>query len=194
MDKIGIIILAAGESSRLGQPKQLLPFGGKTLLAHIADQALEANLEPVIVVTGAYAPEVVDSLSDRPVIIAHNPHPLGGRHGLRHRRGAGGIAVGATPYLRGAIIAVCDQPHLSASLLGELVEQFRMSKKGLVACAYGDTLGTPVLFGYRYFRVLSALSGAEGAKKLLKAYPDDVATVSFPGGEIDIDTGEDVKN
>ncbi len=200
MDKIGIIILAAGNSSRLGRPKQLLPFAGKTLLTHIVDEALEAALKPVVVVTGAYATEVSDSLrrhqDDRsatePVIIAHNPHWSEGM--------ASGIVTGLTkllstkPDLEGAIIAVCDQPHLSASLLKQLTTQFNVSGKGMVASRYAATPGTPVLFGSRYFPALLGLSGTEGAKKLLKAYPDDVAMVEFPGGEIDIDTEEDTRN
>jgi molybdenum cofactor cytidylyltransferase len=192
MNKIAVIILAAGDSSRLGRPKQFLPFGGKTLLAHIVDEALNAALEPVVVVTGAYATEVSESLKDRTVTIAHNP---------RWKEGmASGIVAGLAelmsvqPRPGGVIVAVCDQPHLSARLLRELVEQWEGSGKGLVACAYRDTLGTPVLFGSRYFGALSALSGSEGAKKFLKAYPDDVATVPFPGGEIDIDTEEDLKS
>ena len=192
MDKIGIIILAAGDSSRLGRPKQLLPFGDKTLLAHIIDEALGAMLAPVVVVTGCYAPEVGESLKDRPVTIAYNPRWEEGM--------ASGIVTGLAellslqPRSAGVIVAVCDQPHLSAGLLRELVERSGVSGKGLVACAYEGTLGTPVLFGSRYFGALSALSGAEGAKKLLKTYPDDVAMVPFPGGEIDIDTEEDFRS
>jgi len=68
-----------------------------------------------------------------------------------------------------------------------------MSGKGIIACAYADSVGTPVLFGRSYFEQLLALSGSEGAKKLLKQYPDDLATVAFPDGYIDIDTGEDVQ-
>jgi molybdenum cofactor cytidylyltransferase len=192
MDKIGIIILAAGDSSRLGRPKQLLPFGGKTFLAHIVDEAVEANLEPVIVVTGAYAAEVGETLKERRITIVYNPHWEEGM--------ASGIVAGlaelqsALPHSRGVIVAVCDQPYLSANLLGELVEQFRVSGKNLVACAYGGTLGTPVLFGSRYFGELSALSGPEGARKLLKLYPDDVTAIHFPKGSIDIDTEEDLKS
>jgi molybdenum cofactor cytidylyltransferase len=192
MDKIGIIILAAGDSSRLGRPKQLLPFGGKALLAHIADAALEATLDPVVVVTGASAAAVRETINERRVIIAHNPI---WKEGM-----ASGIVAGLAellsvqPDLRGAIVAVCDQPFLSASLLGELVEQFEVSGKGLVACAYDGTLGTPVLFGSRYFGELSALSGAEGAKKLLMAHADDVQAIPFPKGSIDIDTEEDLKS
>jgi molybdenum cofactor cytidylyltransferase len=209
-DKIGIIILAAGDSSRLGRPKQLLPFGGKTLLAHIVDEALETTLGPVVVVTGASATEVKESLKDRLVTVTHNPnrlvtvapslHRLVIANNPRWKEGmASGIVAGLAELLsvqpdsRGVIVAVCDQPHLSSALLEEIMEQFEASGRNLVACSYGGTLGTPVLFGSRYFDALSALSGAEGAKKLLKAYPDDVAEVPFPGGEVDIDTEEDIK-
>ena len=190
MDKIGIIILAAGDSSRLGRPKQLLPFGDKTLLAHIVDEALEASLDPVVVVTGAYAAAIGESLKGQPVTIAHNPRWAEGM--------ASGIVTGLADLLSlqprsdGVIVSVCDQPYLSASLLREMVKQFRVSDKRLIACSYGGILGTPVLFGSRYFGVLPTLSGTQGAKKLLQEYPHDLATVPFPGGEVDIDTEEDV--
>ena len=191
MDKTGVIILAAGDSSRLGRPKQLLTFGGKTLLAHIVDEALEASLDPVVVVTGAYAAAIGESLKGRPVTIAHNPRWAEGM--------ASGIVTGLIellslqPSAGGVIVSVCDQPYLSAGLFREMVQQFGTSGKSLVACSYGGILGTPVLFGSRYFGVLSTLSGTQGAKKLLKEYPQDVATVPFPEGEIDIDTEEDLK-
>lgn len=192
IDKIGIVITAAGDSSRLGRPKQLLTFGNKTLLTHIVDEAIQAPLAPLVVVTGYSAAEIAGSLKGRPVNIAYNP---------RWKEGiASGIVAGLAevlsfqPRSRAVIVAVCDQPHLSAGLLRELVVQFRVSGKELVACTYADTLGTPVLFGSRYFGLLSALSGAEGAKKLLKAYSHDLVTVPFPGGEVDIDTDEDLKS
>ena len=191
MDKIGVIILAAGDSSRLGRPKQLLSFGDKTLLAHIVDEAVEVPLEPVVVVTGAYAAAIAESIKHRPVTIAHNPRWKDGM--------ASGIVTGLAdllslqPRSAGVIVAVCDQPNLSVDLLRELVKQFRVSGKRLVACSYGGVLGTPVLFGSRYFGVLATLLGAQGAKKLLKEYQHDVAIVSFPGGEVDIDTEEDLK-
>ena len=191
MNKTGIIILAAGNSSRLGRPKQLLPYHGKTLLSHVVAEALAAELTPVVVVTGAYEAEIRDSLQGQAANIIHNPRWETGM--------ASGIVAGLAealaiePQLRAAIVAVCDQPHISAELFRALVGQQAASGKGLVACMYAGTLGTPVLFDHRYFKELSVLSGDTGAKQLLKRYPDDVATVPFPDGGVDIDTEEDVR-
>ena len=73
------------------------------------------------------------------------------------------------------------------------MEKRAASGKGLIACSYSETLGTPVLFDVRYFKELTALSGDAGAKQVLRRYPDDAAAVPFPGGSIDIDTAVDFK-
>ncbi|HEV3412698.1 MAG TPA: nucleotidyltransferase family protein [Puia sp.] len=191
MNKTGMIILAAGDSSRLGRPKQLLPYRGRTLLTHVAAEALAADVQPVVVVTGAYQAEIRDALKGQPVSIIHNPRWETGM--------ASGIVAGLTealviePRLQAIIVAVCDQPYISAELFRSLMKKFTTSGKGLIACTYAETMGTPVLFGWPYFNALTTLSGDTGAKQLLKQYPDDVATVPFPKGGIDIDTEEDVK-
>lgn len=185
-----MIILAAGNSSRLGRPKQLLSYRGKTLLAHVTIEAVSADLHPVAVVTGAFQEEVKDSLQGHAVGIVFNPAWETGM--------ASGIIAGLSnlllrhPEVEAVIIAVCDQPFISSSLLQEMVDAFDTSRKGIVACTYADIVGTPVLFGRTYFEKLLALSGSEGAKKLLQQFPDDLATVAFPKGDIDIDTAEDV--
>jgi len=189
MNKTGMIILGAGNSSRLGRPKQLLPYQGKTLLAHVVEESLAADLQPVVVVTGAHRAEIENSLQGQPVAIAYNPDWETGM--------ASGIVAGLRkvlsiePHLPGLIVAVCDQPYISAELLGSLIKKQAVSGKGLIASVYSETMGTPVLFDDRYFTELSFLSGDAGAKQLLKRYPDDVATVPFPKGSIDIDTEED---
>jgi molybdenum cofactor cytidylyltransferase len=189
MDKTAIIILAAGNSSRLGRPKQLLPYQGKTLLTHVVTESLAALLKPVVVVTGAYHVEIEDSLQGHPIGLAYNPDWESGM--------ATGIVAGLLkalsiePHLQAMIVAVCDQPHISAEIFRSMMKRHAESGKGIVACSYSETLGTPVLFGLRYFQELAALSGNSGAKQLLKMYPDDVATVPFPNGNIDIDTAED---
>lgn len=186
-----MIILAAGNSSRLGRPKQLLPYRGRTLLTHTTTEALNALLDPVVVVTGALHIEVSDSLHGQSVDIIFNP---AWEEGM-----ASGIVAGLSnilslhPDLEAVIIAVCDQPFISSALLSQLVSTHDASGKGIVACAYADSVGTPVLFGRSYFEQLLALAGSEGAKKLLKQYPNDLATVDFPGGDIDIDTRDDVQ-
>jgi molybdenum cofactor cytidylyltransferase len=191
MTKTGIVILAAGNSSRLGKPKQLLPYGGKTLLLHVIAESLAASLKPVVVVTGAYRSEIEDSLKGQPVELAYNPDWETGMGsgivaGLRK-------ALSIEPHLRTLIVAVCDQPYVSAALFRSMVEKYFVSKKGLIACRYSEILGTPVLFEQHHFNELSELSGEAGAKQLLKRYPDDVSAVPFPKGDIDIDTEEDFK-
>jgi molybdenum cofactor cytidylyltransferase len=189
MNKTGVIILAAGNSSRLGHPKQLLPYRGKTMLSHVIAESLAASLQPVVVVTGAYHAEIQDSLLGQPVILVYNADWETGI--------ASGIVAGLTEalniesHLQAVIVAVCDQPYISAELFRSLMEELVLSGKGLIACRYSETLGTPVLFAQSYFKELLMLSGDAGAKQLLKRYPDDVAAVPFPEGAIDIDTEED---
>jgi molybdenum cofactor cytidylyltransferase len=191
MGKTGIIILAAGNSSRLGRPKQLLPYRGKTLLSHVIDESVIAALQPVILVTGAYHVEIESSLEGRSPELVYNPQWETGM--------ASGIVAGLKktllidPKLQAVIIAVCDQPYISSDLFQALITECTISGKGLVACRYAETVGTPVLFGQRYFAELALLSGEAGAKQLLKRHPNDVGTVHFPKGRIDIDTEEDVK-
>jgi molybdenum cofactor cytidylyltransferase len=191
MIKTGIIILAAGNSSRLGRPKQLLPYRGKTLLTHATTEALSAGLHPVVVVSGAFHDEVRDSLRGHALDIIFNPAWEKGM--------ASGIVAGLSnllslqPDVESVIITVCDQPFISSALLLQLVCTHNVSGKGIIACAYANSVGTPVLFSSPYFEQLLALSGSEGAKKLLRQHPDDLITVDFPDGDIDIDTAKDVE-
>jgi molybdenum cofactor cytidylyltransferase len=191
MSKTGIIILAAGNSSRLGRPKQLLPYRGKTLLSHVVDESVMADLKPVIVITGAYHTEIRGSLEGRSSELVFNPEWQKGM--------ASGIVAGLQramvieSALQSVIIAVCDQPYISGNLFRALIGEWTVSGKGVIACSYAETVGTPVLFGQKYFTELALLSGEAGAKQLLKRYPYDVGTIPFPKGNIDIDTEKDLK-
>lgn len=192
MISAGIVILAAGNSSRLGHPKQLLPYKDQTLLSHTIGQALQTDLEPIILVTGAFATEIQAGLDPSSLTTLHNPE---------WQQGMGaGIALAVKHILglcqlpQALIIAVCDQPHLSSDLLQDLLATHLRSGKGIVAAAYGDTKGTPVLFHQKYFHELSGLSGTQGAKQLLRIHEDDLTQIDFPEGNIDIDTEEDYLN
>jgi molybdenum cofactor cytidylyltransferase len=191
MNKTGAIILAAGNSSRLGRPKQLLPYRGQTLLTHTTTQILNAGVHPVVVVTGAFHEEVSDSLHAQPLDIVFNP---AWQEGM-----ASGIVAGLSkilkqhPDVNAVVITVCDQPFISSELLLQMVNTHDASGKAIIACTYADSVGTPVLFGRKYFQQLLALSGSEGAKKILKQHPADLATIPFPDGQIDIDTIEDAQ-
>lgn len=188
----GVIILAAGSSSRLGQPKQNLVYKGSTLLAHALEAALDSVCRPVVVVLGANAGDIVPVIGDLPVAVVQNE---AWQEGM-----ASSIVCGLSelllmePAVSDVVIMVCDQPYVNAEVLNKLVQLKSESGKEIVACAYKDTLGTPVLFDQRFFDELLALRGQEGAKKLLFRHRELVAAHAFPSGAIDIDTSADYSN
>ncbi|WP_296149543.1 nucleotidyltransferase family protein [uncultured Flavobacterium sp.] len=184
---IAIIILAAGNSSRLGQPKQLLEYQGKSLLKNSANQALAINDAIVIVVSGAENTSLEKELQNTKIILCHNNDWQLGmsssiRTGLKK-------ALEVQPQISACIISVCDQPFISENIFKTLVLKHKSSDK-IIASYYAETAGTPVLFPKKYFPELLNLTGNEGAKKLLNA-TKELFLVNFEKGEIDIDTMED---
>lgn len=189
MENTGIVILAAGRSARLGTAKQLLPFQGKTLLQHVVDEATAAGVVPVIVVTGARSEAVSSSIDPHQADIIFNEN-------WEEGKGSGVVAgvqkiMTAYPEVQDIILAVCDQPFVTATLFTRLQEQRRATGKRIIASAYAGTMGTPVLFAREYFGQLLGLKKDEGAKRIIDLHRGDVATVDFPRGEVDIDTMED---
>lgn len=184
-----IVILAAGNSSRMGRPKQLLPVGGKSLLRRVVDEALAECPASVIVVTGAYEEAVAAELNRDEVTIVRNPDWAEGM-GTSIRVGMEKLQS-AFPEAERCILAVSDQPKLTAGVFRQLKQQQLKTGKGMVASYYAGAPGTPVLFTKGYFNELRQLDGTEGAKKLLILNPDDLALLPFDGGETDIDTMED---
>lgn len=181
-----LIILAAGESARLGRPKQNLVFEGKTLLQRAAETALSTACGPVIVVLGANAEAIRQTISQYPVEIIYNADwPEGIASSIR----LGIKELQQKPGVTSVILMLCDQPLVSATLLNELVE--KRADAGIVACTYENTIGTPVLFSSAYFEELQLLTGNEGAKKILLKHPATVISIPFPLGGVDIDTIED---
>ena len=187
----GIIILAAGNSSRLGRPKQLLIFKGKTLIEWTIEAALATNFKPVVVVLGAFADQVKEKI---PLTVSHliNDNWSDGM--------ASSIAAGLaeilkhSPDLENLIITVSDQAFINATILSALQQKHINTKKGIIASNYAKTTGTPALFNKRYFSQLLSLTGNNGAKSMLKLHDNDVETVAFAQGNIDIDTETDYHN
>lgn len=185
----GIILLAAGTSSRLGKPKQLLKFDETTLLQNAIIQAKSLPNSFVLVVTGAYKDLIDLEVATTDTQSVHNPN---------WQLGMGSsIAIGlkklqeVKPNIHTCIISVCDQPYISTAIFKDLIQKYNESGKGIVASEYANTLGTPVLFSNSYFNKLLNLKGNEGAKKILQCYKEDVAAVPFEKGAIDIDTIDD---
>jgi xanthine dehydrogenase accessory factor len=187
---IGAIILAAGASTRMGQPKQLLPcFGGLSLLRRSAIQAIRSGCRPVVVVTGANAEESRGEVRNLPVQVVHNSDWASGMGGSLR---AGLVALEAdNNRAEAAIVTVCDQPFAAAPVLEALATAYRSSGKGIVASEYGGVLGVPALFDRAHFAELAGLCGAGGAKQVIAEHADEVLQVPFPGGIADIDTPQD---
>lgn len=188
-NKTGIVILAAGNSSRLGQPKQLLGYKDSTLLKNtIAEASLVPNAK-IIVVTGANNQLIEDELDPSKIKISFNPDWESGMsssivNGLQK-------LLTLYPDYENCIFAVCDQPYVSSLIFENLIQEYVRTGKGIVASAYSETLGTPVLFHKKYFDALLELKGQEGAKKIISKFSDDVVSVLFEKGNIDIDTEDD---
>lgn len=180
-----LLVLAAGGSSRMGQPKQLLIVDGEPLVRRVALTALEANLHPVVVVLGAQADRIRPHLQDLAVSIVENPR---WQEGMASSLRAGvGAIMADVPRARGLIVMLADQPRLTAVHLRNLEAAQRASNRTIVASDYGDHLGPPAYFGRAHFRALLALRGDVGARELLRAF--DAESIAAPAGSgMDLDS------
>ena len=189
MNSCGIVILAGGASTRLGRPKQLLQYRGKTLLNHAMNEAINAKADAVVVILGKNADLFEDEIDKEEVLVVINND---WKEGM-----ASSVRLGLDtllkikPYIDAVIFMVCDQPHISSSVLNELITKQQKTTKQIVTCNYGESIGPPALFHKKYFRELAKLNGDVGARNIIEQNIHDVATISFPDGKIDIDTEED---
>lgn len=187
----GAVILAAGESSRLGYPKQEVVYEGKALLQRAAKAVLDGCDGPVMVVLGAHASRMRKLLS---TIESKNLHVVE-NHYWKDGMGSS-IACGISALLKvderldGAIVSLCDQPHLGSDNIRKLCARFSKSPDRIIASAYASTMGPPVMFPRSFFRQLLLCSGDKGARKILKQHADSVHTIDFPELAQDIDTPE----
>ena len=186
---VALIILAAGNSSRLGQPKQLKMHAGKTLLEHALAAGVQSACASVYVVLGSACEKMQELICAQPVTVIHNESWESGM--------GSSISAGVQQLLSkesgcdAIIISTCDQPFLSSDIFNQLIERHKESPTKIVASAYGGTFGVPVLFPMDCADELAQLSGNEGAKKVIMRHQDKLATVPFPNGDCDIDTEAD---
>ncbi len=182
------MILAAGESLRLGSPKQLLLYQGTTLIRHLAKTALDSRAGRVSVVIGANAEKIRDEISRLPVTIIRNVNwQEGMASSIRAAVETEGQNAAAILFL------LSDQPLVSTPILNALVDSFRQDPDRIAACTYSNTVGVPALFPKSYFRELTELAGDAGAKTVILRHIDSVSKISFPEGGVDIDSLSDLK-
>ncbi len=189
---VSIIVLAAGASSRLGQPKQLIETkDDQPLIVDLLEKALYAKCESVIVVLGSTVELIRPKISHLPV---HQVFNSRWREGVGSSVSAGIRALmEGHPKANGALFLLCDQPLVSAGLMREMLKKFGKTEKPLVACRYGGTVGVPALFGKQFFPELADLQGYQGAKKIILKHQSEAEWIDFPEGVFDIDTKEDLK-
>ena len=189
MAAIGVILLAAGGSSRLGRPKQLLPWGRATLLHRTAATAVETGLAPVIVVLGAEAGLCRREVESLPVRIVVNEEWAEGM-GSSLRVGVQALEK-LLPDADGVLVMLNDQPRISAATLQALAELWQTSGKAAAAGYYAERAGVPAVFGRELFGELKELRADAGAKKILERHGDDLVKMEMPEALVDIDSAED---
>lgn len=186
---VGLILLAAGGSSRLGHPKQLLPYRGRTLLRHAAETALLCVCRPIIVVLGALPDRMRLELAGLEVSAMDNPAWERGM-GSSIRTGLAALEVSA-PDVNGVVLMLCDQPLLTPASLDALIQSHLATGSPLVASEYGGTRGVPAFFSRALFPEMRALKGAQGAKAVIARHEADSVGLPLPAGVWDVDTAED---
>ena len=191
--EIAVIVLAAGSSSRLGKPKQLLHYQNETLIKHVVKTALSVSPKAVVVVGGFLHEELIGEVENGgQVRLVHNPD---WQQGMGSSIRAGINALGQHPdFLKvdAVLILLCDQPLINTQHLQRLLAQFYTDKRSIVvATGYAETQGVPAIFDRALFPILQNLPPEKGAQWLFKAHQNNVAVVPFEGASIDVDTEAD---
>lgn len=187
--KTGIILLAAGSSSRLGRAKQLIEYQGKTLIQKSVDEAKKSQANCLVVVLGANADLIQTGFDSSSTPFIVNPD---WQQGMSSSMQVGLRFLMEREKIEQVILMLSDQPFVDTSFLNQLIKAKATSGKGIVAAAYSDTLGVPALFDRSYFEELLQLTGSEGAKRVIVNHQAAVHAIDFPLGAVDLDTEEDV--
>lgn len=182
------IVLAAGQSRRMGTQKVLLPVQGKSLIARVADEALASRVSHTLVVVGRDADSIRKELADRPVQFVQNPEPesemlASVRCGLRE------LPEGCT----GVAIVLGDQPGIKAELIDQLMQTFDVSGRGIVVPVCAGKRGHPLVFKTRYRDEILERFDETGLRGLLQAHPEDVYELEIAEPEVfeDLDEPQD---
>ncbi|MBI4186312.1 MAG: nucleotidyltransferase family protein [Chloroflexi bacterium] len=185
---VSAIVLAAGESKRMGRPKLLLPFGGGTIMEQAIDTLLDSRVSEVIVVVGHNAREIVRAIGTRPVKVAVNE---------LYRQGMStSIVKGLSAADEKAVammIVLADQPLTDSQTVNKLIEEFLSHDRGIAVPVCLGQRGHPVILSLRYRDELLALKGDVGGREIVGQHPDDVLEVAVDcqGVNVDIDTWQD---
>ena len=187
-DKCGAVVLAAGKARRFGSRKLLMPFGSSTILGSVIQALASVGVAPIVVVAGANAAAISQSLGDSHVQVVRNPDPTSGM--------VSSIRVGVKTLTRSLdrfLIALGDQPRIRAEGISYLIQKQIKSGKGIALPTYQGKRGHPVVFSSAYRREILALTDQQTLRDLTDAHRDDTVEVDCDSDAYvrDIDTREE---
>jgi len=180
------VILAAGQGRRMGEPKQLLPLGGKPMVWHVAATACQAGFDEVVVITGAYASAVKLVLQDLPVQVIYNENWAQGQSTSVKK-----AVQSITAEEQAVVFLLADQPLISSSLINELINSYHEINASIIMPRVLNQPGNPVLFDLRVWRsALLQLSEDEGARQIIRQNQEAIHYIELLDGQIflDVDT------
>jgi molybdenum cofactor cytidylyltransferase len=187
---ISAIVLAAGESKRMGRPKQLLAWQGKTLLRHVLESLMKSNADEIILVLGHEAEAIRKSLPPFQIKIVINPDY---QQGMASSLRQGLLAI--DPRSEAFLVLLADQPGIGPEIMNRMIRDFQQAnpKRGIVRPVYRGLQGHPVLISVRYLQEAIQLQGDVGARQILMNHPEDILEMDVDQDVVlkDIDTPEE---
>ena len=187
MTNIALVLLAAGGSTRMGSPKQLLDYKGRPLIRHAVETAIASGCDPVMVVLGSHVDEIRRALDGLDIVVVENSDWEQGM-GTSIRAGISGAEIMGCD---GAILALADQPLITAEILKRLVEEHEETGRPIIASEYAGTVGVPAFFTREFFPKLTSLLPSEGCKAVILANLEQSIRINCPEAETDLDTPSD---
>jgi len=186
--KVAAIVLAAGGSTRMGRPKQLLPVGGQPMVRHVTEVVCATGLAQVVTVVGAHAEAVVQALAGLPVDVVVNEAWAEGLS-TSVRAGLGALR----PEIQAVLMILADQPALTPDLLQALAARYQTTWAPLVVPFYRGQRGNPLLFDRTLFPELLAVKGDQGGRALIARHERELERVDVddPAVIMDVDTRRD---
>ena len=188
---LSAILLAAGESKRMGEPKQLMPLGSSTVVEQAIDNLLNSAVNEVIVVLGYRAEEITKTIAAKPVKIIVNPN---------YRQGMSTSIIAGLNLVyhqaQAVMLALGDQPLVDSQTINRLIEEFYNHDKGIAVPTYQGRRGHPIIFAIKYKPKLLELEGDIGGREIIKQHPDDILEVAVDSESVitDIDTRADYQS
>ncbi len=191
MNEIWAIVLAAGESKRMGSPKMILPFRGATIIEKVIENVISSDVNKTVIVLGSDKDEVLRTTDKLPVMYCYNGDYKNGmlssvKCGFRY----------LPQDFRAAMVFLGDQPMIETSVINNVIKGYNESGKGIVIPVYKKKRGHPLLVDNKYREEIMNLNGQEGLRELAKRYADDLLEIETENPSIlkDIDTEEEYIN